>query len=284
MNEAIKSMLARYECKSIEDQERALREIIQEIALLGLWRGKFFEHAAFYGGTALRILYGLDRFSEDLDFSLLSPNRYFKLDGYEKAITTELASFDIDATVERKSKEVATSIESAFIKANTMIHMLKFGSQWKTHKDKVSRIKIEVDTDPPLGFRTEAKQHFQPIPFSVKTFALPDLFAGKLHALLFRPRTRNVKGRDWYDLLWYVGRSTPVHLEHLECRARQSGNWSVPSRLDLAALNVLLNNKLDVILLNELKDDVRPFVSDHGRLEAWSVELFREAFSRIKSL
>ncbi len=284
MNEAIKSMLVRYECKSLEDQERALREIIQEIALLGLWRGKFFEHAAFYGGTALRILYGLDRFSEDLDFSLLNPNKDFRLDGYEKSITTELASFDIDATIERKSKVVQTSVESAFIKANTMIHMLKFGSQWKTHKDKISKIKIEVDTDPPLGFLTEAKQHFQPIPFAVKTFTLPDLFAGKLHALLFRPRMRNLKGRDWYDLLWYVGRSVPVHLNHLESRARQSGNWSDSSSLDITTLRVLLNHKLDVISMEEIRDDVRPFISDQGRLEAWSTELFRAAFAKIEPL
>lgn len=283
MNSAIKSMLAKYQCKSIEDQERALREIIQEIALLGLWRAKFFEHAAFYGGTALRILHGLDRFSEDLDFSLLKSDRNFTLERYEKSITTELASFDIDTVFERKSKVLDTTIESAFIKANTMIHMLKFGTQWKTHKDKVCRIKIEVDTDPPLGFLTEAKQHFQPIPFSVKTFALPDLFAGKLHALLFRPRVRNLKGRDWYDLLWYVGRNIPVHLEHLECRTRQSGNWTDPKSMDLAMLRVLLNNKVEAINMDELKSDVRPFIKDQDRLDAWSIELFKAAFAKIEA-
>ena len=283
MNSAIKSMLAKYQCKSIEDQERALREIIQEIALLGLWRAKFFEHAAFYGGTALRILHGLDRFSEDLDFSLLKSDPKFTLERYEKSITTELASFDIDTVFERKSKVLDTTIESAFIKANTMIHMLKFGTQWKTHKDKVCRIKIEVDTDPPLGFLTEAKQHFQPIPFSVKTFALPDLFAGKLHALLFRSRVRNLKGRDWYDLLWYVGRDIPVHLGHLECRARQSGNWTDPKSMDLAMLRVLLNNKVEAINMDELKSDVRPFIKDQDRLDAWSIELFKAAFAKIEA-
>ena len=283
MNSAIKSMLAKYQCKSIEDQERALREIIQEIALLGLWRAKFFEHAAFYGGTALRILHGLDRFSEDLDFSLLKSDPKFTLERYEKSITTELASFDIETVFERKSKVLETSIESAFIKANTMIHMLKFGTQWKTHKDKVCRIKIEVDTDPPLGFLTEAKQHFQPIPFSVKTFALPDLFAGKLHALLFRSRVRNLNGRDWYDLLWYVGRDIPVHLGHLECRARQSENWTDPKSMDLAMLRVLLNNKVEAINMDELKSDVRPFIKDQDRLDAWSIELFKAAFAKIEA-
>jgi predicted nucleotidyltransferase component of viral defense system len=283
MNDAVRSMLAKYTCKSIEDQERALREIIQEIALLGLWRAKFFEHAAFYGGTALRILHDLDRFSEDLDFTLLRSDQLFSLQKYAQAITTELASFDIDAVFERKSKDFDTPIESAFIKANTMIHMVKFGSQWRTYKDKVSRIKIEVDTDPPLDFTTEARQHFQPIQFTVKTLSLPDLFAGKLHALLFRPRTRNLKGRDWYDLLWYVGRSVPVRLEHLECRARQSGNWSAPQKLDLAALRLLLDSKLASVDIDELKNDVRPFINDQGRLNAWSVELFEAAFAKINA-
>ena len=221
MNDAVKAMLDRYNCKSMEDQERALREIIQEIALLGLWRSKFYEHAAFYGGTALRILYGLDRFSEDLDFSLLQPDPAFSLATYEKAIVTELASFDFDVSVERKVKAVETTIESAFIKANTLTHLLKIGANWRTHKDKIMKIKIEVDVQPPLGFATEAKPHFRPIPFSIKTFTSPDLFAGKVHETLFRERVRNPKGRDWYDFLWYVGRAIPVNISHLEQRARQ---------------------------------------------------------------
>ena len=283
MNEALKAMLAVYACKSIEDQERALREIIQEIALLGLWRAKFFEHAAFYGGTALRILYGLDRFSEDLDFSLLKEQPSFSLGVYEKAITAELAAFDLDVTVERKVKAVETQVESAFIKANTQIHLLKIGAPWKTHKSRVMKIKIEVDTLPPLGFTTEAKAHFQPIPFSIKSFALPDLFAWKLHAVLFRERVRNPKGRDWYDLLWYVGRDVAVHLSHLESRARQSGHWENQEPLSLAALKALLHRKLESLNLDELKADVRPFVRDVSRLDAWTTELFRAAVERVKA-
>lgn len=283
MNEALKAMLNRYHCRSIEDQERALREIIQEIALLGLWRAKFFEHAAFYGGTALRILYGLDRFSEDLDFSLLSPDATFSLLPYEKAIIVELAAFDIDATVERKDKAVETQVESAFIKANTLIHLLRIGAPWKTHKTKVMKIKLEVDTLPPPGFATEAKPHFLPIPFSIKTFTPPDLFAGKLHAVLFRERVRNPKGRDWYDLLWYVGREIPARLQHLEQRARQSGHWRGEASLDQAALKRLLRQKLSDLDLDDLKGDVRPFVRDVERLDAWSTELFHAAIDRLKT-
>lgn len=281
MNEAIQSMLARYSCKSSEDQERALREIIQEIALLGLWRSKFFEHATFYGGTALRILYGLDRFSEDLDFSLLGPDSSFSLSAYEKAIINELASFGFDVTVERKVKTNQTQIESAFIKANTLIHLIKIGTTWKTHKDKVIKVKIEVDTQPPLGFATEAKPHFRPIPFSIKTFTLPDLFAGKLHAALFRNRPRNPKGRDWYDFLWYIGRETPVHLAHLEQRARQSGHWQSEVSLDEKAVKNLLSQKIREFNLEDLKADVRPFIRDNGRMDAWSTDLFLAAVDRL---
>src|SRR5271168_5415411 len=104
MNPAILSMLDRYNCVSLQDYENALKEIMQEIALLGLWRSKFFEHTAFYGGTALRILYGLDRFSEDLDFSLLKQNKNFNLTPYLEAIKIELLGFGFSVTVEQKNK------------------------------------------------------------------------------------------------------------------------------------------------------------------------------------
>jgi predicted nucleotidyltransferase component of viral defense system len=281
MNETVKGMLAAYLCKSVEDQERALREIIQEIALLGLWRAKFFEHAAFYGGTALRMLYGLDRFSEDLDFTLLAPDSSFTIATYEKAIARELAAFDFDVTVERKVKNLETPIDSAFIKANTLVHLLKIGAPWKTQKSRIMKVKLEVDTQPPPAFATEVLPHFRPIPFSIKTLTMPDLLAGKLHALLFRERTANPKGRDWYDLLWYVGRGTPVHLAHLEARARQSGHWQGSATLTRGALGKLLEDKLASTDIEALKADVRPFVRDQARLEAWTPELFRAAFARV---
>lgn len=284
MNEALTSLLERYKCKSIEDQERALREVIQEIALLGLWRAKFFEHAAFYGGTALRILYGLDRFSEDLDFSLLQKNETFSLRNYEKAIVTELAGFDIDATVDTKFKAVESKVESAFVKANTMIHLLKIGTTWRTHRDKILKIKIEVDTNPSMGFLTEARPYFRPIPYSIKTFTPPDLFAGKLHALLFRKRIQNPIGRDWYDLLWYVSRSTPVRLSHLEARARQSGHWTSTQTLDLNSLIEMLEEKLESTSIEELNKDVRPFLTDQSQLSAWTPELFQAAFAQIRNV
>ena len=75
-------MLSRYEIKTNDDYKNALHEVMQQIALAGLYRGGFFEHAAFYGGTCLRIFHQLQRFSEDMDFSLLQPNMEFKLENY----------------------------------------------------------------------------------------------------------------------------------------------------------------------------------------------------------
>lgn len=157
MNPAIITMLERYRCITAADYENALKEIIQEIGLLGLYRAKFFEHAAFYGGTSLRILYGLDRFSEDLDFSLLKPDANFSLKPYLDAIKTELNALDFSVTVMTKDKNIETPIESAFIKANTKEHLLKIKVPEiisdRMHSNANLNIKLEVDTDPPPGFR-----------------------------------------------------------------------------------------------------------------------------------
>lgn len=231
MNPAIGAMLERYKCQTRQDYENALKEIIQEISLLGLWRAKFFQHAAFYGGTALRILYGLDRFSEDIDFSLLAPTPDFELRPYLDAIGIELTGMDFDVEITEKTKSIDTPIESAFIKAGTKKHLLQIEvpeeiSQ-RIARNDVLKIKIEVDTDPPGGFETEAKTLLQPIPFAVNTFKQPDLFAGKIHAVLQRGWQKGrIKGRDYYDFVWYVGRNTSVRLRHLEQRLRQSGAWT----------------------------------------------------------
>ena len=143
MNKIVKNMIEKYECKSLSDYENALKEIIQEIALLGLWRAKFFEVGAFYGGTSLRILYGLDRFSEDLDFSLLMPDKSFDISTYEKSLARELAAFEFEVSVEKKIKANDSSIESAFIKANTLVHLMKIQAPITTHKSQLLKIKLD---------------------------------------------------------------------------------------------------------------------------------------------
>ncbi len=274
-------MLARYKASSLQEEERALKEIIQEISLLGLWRAKFFEHVAFYGGTALRIFHGLDRFSEDLDFSLTQKDDTFSIGTYLNAVKFELQSYGFEVSVEQKVKSGNSAVESAFIKGNTQIHLIKVGSKTKTQRDRLLKIKLEVDTDPPGGATTQAMQLFLPIPFSVKVYDLPSLFAGKLHAALCRKRVHNVKGRDWYDLLWYIGRGVAPNVPHLEMRMRQSQDYLLSDPLTLPTIKGLLHRKLMQLDFEALKNDIRPFISDASGVEAWNTELFLSAFDRI---
>jgi Nucleotidyl transferase AbiEii toxin, Type IV TA system len=280
MNSAVERMLERYNCSSVEEYTRSLQEIIQVIALLGLWRAKFFEHAAFYGGTALRILYGLDRFSEDLDFSLLFKQDAFTLTRFLSSIKEELASFGFDVEISVKEKTKVSAIQSAFLKANTLEHLLRIGYKGPYHKDGQTKIKLEVDKDPPLGFRTEAKIVMQPTPFPVKTFLPSDLFAGKLHALLFRRWGKRVKGRDWYDFIWYISHNIPLHLKHFNERFKQSEGESVG--LSEAEVRDLLTQRIVSLDIEQAKEDVGNFVRDRRSLEAWSPEFFFEIARHMK--
>ncbi|MEI6564906.1 MAG: nucleotidyl transferase AbiEii/AbiGii toxin family protein [bacterium] len=287
MHEAIQALLERYKCQTRDDYLNALREILQELALLGLWRAKFFEHAAFYGGTALRVLHGLDRFSEDLDFSLLRPMPGFSLDGYGAALQKEICSFGFEVTVERRAKAKPSAIESAFLKASTIRELIRIEADAAllhgVHPGAQLKIKFEVDTDPPGGFSTEVRYLFQPIPFPVRAFSLPDLFAGKLHAILCRKWGTRVKGRDWYDLVWYAGRHPGVNLRHLEQRMRQSGHWNQAASLDLEALRRLLTGAIERLDVNQARTEVAPFVRDRRALDVWSNEFFFAVVSRIVS-
>lgn len=289
MNAAIEAMLARYHCQKRQDYENALKEILQEIALLGLWRAKFFEHAAFYGGTALRILYGLDRFSEDMDFSLLRRDSAFSLEDYTAAVRDEMASFGFDVRVQVKVKSEESTIQSAFIKAETKKNLIEIRVPSvlaaSIHPERTLKIKIEVDADPPGGFETQARPLLQPIPFHVVVFQISDLFAGKAHALLCRAWQSRTKGRDWYDLVWYVGRDTPVRLTHLRERLIQSKRWPQGQPLGHSDLVRLLLEKIEEIDFDRAKLDVLPFLKDPASVEIWSKNFFRTLVSsRLKSV
>ena len=157
MTPAIASMLGKYSLESADDYTNALREIFQEIALCGLWRSKFFEHAAFYGGTALRILHGLQRFSEDMDFSLNAPDTHFDLSPHYKAIREELEAWGFLVEIQKKTKAKGSVIESAFVKANTRAQFLVIEDPrtlvQTIHAERKLSIKVEIDTDPPPGFK-----------------------------------------------------------------------------------------------------------------------------------
>jgi predicted nucleotidyltransferase component of viral defense system len=287
MNEAVKVMLQRYNCDSISEYENALKEIIQEIALLGLWRSKFFEKAAFYGGSALRILYGLNRFSEDLDFSLLQKDIHFSLGDYCSAVADELKSFGFSVSVEKKEKKLETNIDSAFIKAGTLKNMIIVAIAdsmiKKIPKGKVMKVKLEVDKDPPGDFDTEAKYLFQPIPFSVYTFTLAHLFAGKMHAVLCRAWGNRVKGRDWYDLVWFVARGISLDLKHLESRMKQTGHLLSQETLTDEILKQKFQDRIDNVDFEMARKDVENLVKDRSSLQLWSRDFFRAVCEEIKT-
>lgn len=286
MHEAVTQMLQKYPLNRLEDYTKALREIIQEVALLGLWRSKFFDKAAFYGGTALRILYGLDRFSEDLDFTLLEPMGDFDLGSFGSSLGKELQGFGFEMHLEQKIRAAKSPVQSAFLKAETFRQMLviEIGEEIlrQVPKGQTIKIKLEVDTNPPPDFSTETKYLLAPIPFPVRVLILPDLFAGKMHAVLFRRWKTRVKGRDWYDLVWYISHHPELHLRHLQERMRQTGDWNSTEELTAEAFFSVLHSAIDALDINKAREEVSPFIKDTEVLSIWSREFFHDIVQRIK--
>jgi len=271
--------LNQYDIKSAKDEMNARREIFQEITLAGLSRGKFFEKASFYGGTALRIFYGLDRFSEDLDFTLNNTDANFTLENYIPFINEEFQLLDLKVDLEYSSKKLEKQIESAFLKSDTILANLSINN--KTGPIKSLKIKIEVDTIPPLKFETESKLLFRPYSFYINVLKKEYLFAGKLHALLFRNWKSRVKGRDWYDFEWYVRNNIPVNISHFYERAFQSGNID-EIQLTPKLVKEMIIKKIDTVNLDDAKSDIERFISSPDSLNIWSKQYFKDLVSHIK--
>jgi predicted nucleotidyltransferase component of viral defense system len=233
-------------------------------------------------------LHGLDRYSEDLDFSLLKPDESFSLKAYGDALLREISSFGFHVEFESRRKMQASAIESAFLKTNTYRQLIVIEIAQELlpdlHPAKNLKIRLEVDTDPPGGFETEAQYVLQPIPFSVRVYSLPDLFAGKLHAILCRKWKTRVKGRDWYDLVWYAGRYPEVRISHLESRMRQSGDYRDDERLTPDRLQHLLRQAADHLDVEQARREVAPFIVDQRALDVWSQDFFRQIIPRIMSI
>jgi predicted nucleotidyltransferase component of viral defense system len=289
---ALIKMLEKYDLSNSNSSYDALREILQEIVLLGLYDAGFFKHAAFYGGTALRILHNLPRFSEDLDFSLLESNRDFNLKPYEEAIISTLKAFGFDVTIEIKEKNNSSAIASAFVKGNTIEHLININAPKditnKIHRDQAVKIKLEVDTNPPLEFETENVIRLTPRPFSINAFTLPSLYAGKMHAILCRAWSTRPKGRDWYDLVWYIANEVELDSIHLKSRLSQSckyleeNNIQIPSELSKETIKDLLLQRIESLDVEKAKNDVQPFIKDIREIELWSKEFFVSVIENMK--
>lgn len=284
MNPALKDMLDAYQPQTPADYQNAAREIVQEIALLGLWRGGFFERAAFYGGTALRIFHGLRRFSEDLDFTLLSAEDDSRLEIHLPSVATELEAWGFAFEAEKKSEGDRTGIESAFLKGGTQLNLLHIGAPAdlarRLPRGQSLRIKLELDLRPPPQATTEVRTQLLPSPYQVTLYDLGSLFAGKLHAVLCRGWKSRVKGRDFYDFIWYVGRNIRPNLAHLDARMRQSGHWS-GEPITLEILKGLLLERFAGIDFKKAADEVRIFLADPRELDLWSPSFFNDLAKRI---
>ena len=239
-------------------------EVMQQIVLAGLHRGGFFKHAAFYGGTCLRIFHGLPRFSEDLDFSLTEKRNDIHLENFFPSITNEFKMCGLDVTIAKKEKMAFGRVESAFPKENTEAYEIKFQTK------KTVKIKIEFDTDPPLKFETEQKLLLKPYSFMTRCFTLPDLYAGKMHALVYRAWQRRIKGRDWYDFEWYVRWNIPLNFAHLQERIHEFSGVII----DKTTFLDMLREKLATTDIEQVKADVRGFVDNTRELDIWSNDYF----------
>ena len=288
MKNVIEQMLAKYELNSDYDRVNSLKEIIQEITLSGLSRGGFFKKAAFYGGNALRVFYGLDRFSEDLDFSLIEKDEKFDLSKWFAAIENEAAAYGLKLSVEQKVKTNDSAIQSAFLKGNTREHLLIFyddsGMLNHFHGNELIKIKFEIDTDPPKGAFFEKKYRLLPAPYEVNIYDEASLFAGKIHAVICRKWKNRIKGRDLYDYVFYLGRETKVNMTHLRARLIESGVIRENEVCEINDIKKLLNDRFENIDYKQAKEDVIPFIKEPSKMDMWSTEFFKQITEGLTDL
>ena len=288
MQSVLKQMLAKREIRSLDDKKNAIKETVQEVVLCGLARGGFFKRAAFYGGTALRIFYGLDRFSEDLDFSLMQADPDFDLSSYFRTIEDEIGALGLGFTVKTKEKNVDSAIQSAFLKGNTKEHILTFyGANPEldvVNKAETIKIKFEVDTCPPRGAAYDIKFGLLPSPYQVRLYDVPSLFAGKIHACLCRNWKTRVKGRDFYDYVFFLSIGAKVNLAHLKARLVQSEFLKDEEKLTVEGLRSLLNERFASMDFEQAKQDVFPFVREKAKLDLWSETFFSEITKNLQGI
>lgn len=272
MSTIFEQMLSRYDIISKQDKLNAMYEVTQQIALAGLYRGGFFDKAAFYGGTCLRIFHGLNRFSEDMDFSLLSKDKTFNIEDYFPSVIEEFKAVGRDVIIKKKDKHKFGKVESAFLKDNTNAYDISFQTE------RSVKVKIEVDTCPPLLFASEQKLLLQPFSFMARCFTLPDLYAGKMHAIVFRNWKTRVKGRDWYDFEWYVKSNIPLNFDHLKERIRDFNDEDI-SRSQYVEL---LKERLAKTDISLVKADVLPYIKDTSETDIWSNDYFLQLADMIR--
>lgn len=287
MDTIIEQMLKAYKTETLYDKKNAMKEAMQEIVLCGLSRGGFFKEAAFYGGTALRIFHGLDRFSENLDFSLISSNENFDLKEYFPVLEKEVKAYGLNVTISEKKKTKDSQILSAFLKGNTKEHMLVFYSDdvkgVNVAANELVKIKFEVDINPPAEATYEHKYRLLPVPYEVRLYDIPSLFAGKIHAVLCRNGQQRVKGRDLYDYIFYLTRKAEVNQKHLRERLLQTGHIKENDACSLDDIKQMLYKRFDAIDYKQAKEDAEAFIRDIYVLDIWSADFFKQITEGLKA-
>lgn len=282
----IQQMIHKYNPVTLEDKKNAVKEVLHEVVLAGLSKTDFFTRAAFYGGTALRIFYGMNRFSEDLDFSLLVADDTFDISKYFKPVSDVVNSLGLNFEVLKNDKTTSSTIDSAFIKGNTKetiitIYPDSADSSRIIHNEKII-IKFEVDVNPPLYAHTEIKFRLLPFPYQVRVYDESSLFAGKIHAVIARSWKNRIKGRDLYDYVYYLSIETKVNLKHLEARLKQTKTIEQNIQLTRDILIDILDKRFDQMDYDVAKSDVRPFIKDQSTLDLWSRDFFKSITKHIK--
>jgi predicted nucleotidyltransferase component of viral defense system len=282
----IDQMLEQYDLVTLDDKKNAIKEIMQEIVLAGLSKTNFFKNVAFYGGTALRIYHDLNRFSEDLDFTLLASDKNFTFETYIPMINQTVESLGLKFEISTKKKKQNSNVKSAFLKGNTKEQFLIFypdsNQEAFVQNNEKIKIKFEIDIDPPLHASTDTSYRLLPFPYEVRIYDKPSLFAGKLHAVIARKWKKRVKGRDLYDYVFYLSTNTPVNLKHLEARLKQTKSIDEDVTLTKESLIDILNNRFDDIDFEDAKNDVFPFIKDIENLDMWSTNFFKSITKNLQ--
>lgn len=273
MIEIIQEKLRQYGATNAVEEENATKEIVQEIALYALWRGDFFDIALFRGGTSLRILHRLPRFSEDLDFMLRSPNAEFDWAPYLKILVEVFAQFGLKLDAQPKER-MDRAVREAVLKDESIASQLDLTFAG-TGPRRTIKIKLEIDTSPPPESGEATTFLDFPSDYEVRHQNLPSNFALKIHALLCRGY---LKGRDWYDFSWYVSNGVSPKLTHLRAALIQAGPWAGQEDLeiDMAWLADTLRSNIAAIDWKAAADDVRRFLrpAKAKSLELWSDRFF----------
>jgi len=282
LDRVLSARIRDYAPANLIEQENMLQELMQHYVLSSLSRAGLFGEAMFHGDTCLRIVYGMNRFSEDLDFLLKQPNPHFRWQGYLESVRKDCAQEGIPFEVEDKS-QAGTAVQKAFLKTDSIGKILALDLPFERYRARKIRIKLEIDVNPPAGSTFTTSYITFPVTAPMTTQSLESGFALKLHALLCRSY---VKGRDWYDFVWYVARRTRPDLDLLRHALHQQGPWAgqqISMTMRWAQDNMeAVIRRID---WGAARDDVQRFLPlrEQEGLLAWSADFFSYHVSRLRT-